>query len=414
MNIKKRFSVAMLSCLSLILLAQNKDKADFIEQQPGFFQTVIMKDAHTVSDSLNIQPVHKKFIMVQDTSLIPGKLGNYQSYWRNPPVSQGNTGTCWCFSTTSFIESEIYRSSHKALRISEMYTVYCEYIEKARKFVEKHGESAFSDGSESNAVTRIIRKYGAMPWSAYTGLIEGRKFNNHEAMLNEMDSYLKAVKANHSWNEEWVLGTIKHILNQYMGEPPTHFIVDGKEYSPLTYVKDYLKFNPDDYVDILSYEQQPFWKRVEYEVPDNWWHNSDYYNVPLDVFMEILKKSIRNGFTIAIGGDVSEPGFSGITQAAMIPDWDIPSLYINDDARQFRFTNESTTDDHGMHLVGYCQRNGKDWYLIKDSSAGSRNNNPNAPEFGYYFFQEDYVKLKMMTLMVHKDAVKDLLARFIQ
>ena len=96
----------------------------------------------------------------------------------------------------------------------------------------------------------------------------------------------------------------------------------------------------------------------------------------------------------------------------MIPDFDIPSQYINDDARQFRFSNETTTDDHGIHLVGYCQRNGKDWYLIKDSGSGSRNNDPNAPEFGYYFFHEDYVKLKMMDFTVHKDAVKDILGKF--
>jgi len=64
-----------------------------------------------------------------------------------------------------------------------------------------------------------------------------------------------------------------------------------------------------------------------------------------------------------------------------------------------------------MHLVGYLEKDGKDWYLIKDSSAGSRNNDSNASEYGYYFFSEDYVKLKMMDFMVHKDAVKDLLGK---
>jgi bleomycin hydrolase len=142
-------------------------------------------------------------------------------------------------------------------------------------------------------------------------------------------------------------------------------------------------------------------------VPDNWWHDSSYYNIPVAVFMEALKKAVHGGYTITIGGDVSEPGMDRKTQCAVVPDFDIPSAYINDDARQFRFTNSTTTDDHGMHVVGYLEKDGKDWFLVKDSSSGSRNNDVTAPEFGYYFYSEDYVKLKIMDFMVHKDAVKD-------
>ncbi len=78
-------------------------------------------------------------------------------------------------------------------------------------------------------------------------------------------------------------------------------------------------------------------------------------------------------------------------------------------ARQFRFSNKTTTDDHGIHLVGYLNKDGKDWYLIKDSGAGSRDDVKN---FGYYFYSDDYVKLKMMDFMVNKNAVKDLLSKF--
>jgi bleomycin hydrolase len=128
--------------------------------------------------------------------------------------------------------------------------------------------------------------------------------------------------------------------------------------------------------------------------------------------MDIVKKSIRNGYTMSIGGDVSESGFSRETQCALVPTYDIPLEFIDENARQFRFSNKTTTDDHGMHLVGYLEKDGKDWYLIKDSSSGSRNNDQNAPEFGYYFFHEDYVKLKMMGFTIHKDAVKDILKKF--
>jgi bleomycin hydrolase len=201
-------------------------------------------------------------------------------------------------------------------------------------------------------------------------------------------------------------------MNHHIGEPPQKFKFEGKSYTPQSFLNNYLQINPDNFVEILSYKQEPYWQQVEYKVPDNWWNNKDYYNVPLDVFMEVVKEAIRDGYTMSIGGDVSESGFLRSTQAAMIPTFDIPSDYIDEDARQFRFSNKTTTDDHGMHLVGYYEKDGEDWYLIKDSSSGSRNNDPEAPEFGYYFFHEDYVKLKMMNYTIHKDAVKDILKKF--
>jgi len=310
------------------------------------------------------------------------------------------------------LESEAYRLNKIQVKLSEIYAVYWEYVEKARRYVQERGDSEFGEGSEANSTTRIWKKYGVVPADAYTGLLNGRKYHNHEDMFNEMKSFLESLKNNSSWNEESAISTIKSIMNHYLGEPPARVTVNGMGMTPQQYLKDFLKLNPDDYVDILSYTQEPFFEQVEYKVPDNWWHNAEYYNVPLDVYMTALKDAVRKGFTVSIGGDVSEPGFDRYTQCAVIPEFDIPSAYINDDARQFRFSNRTTTDDHGMHLVGYLEKDGKDWYLIKDSSAGSRNNDANAKEFGYYFFSEDYVKLKMMDFMVHKDAVKDVLAKF--
>ncbi len=341
---------------------------------------------------------------------LPNRLDLYPDrYWHNPPVSQGNTNSCWCFSTTSLLESEAMRINKVQVKLSEMYTVYWEYVEKARRYVKERGNSLFDEGSEANAVTRIWKKYGVVPESDYEGLLDGRKFHSHAAMIAEMKEYLAAVKEASAWDEEGVVQTIRSIMEHYMGVPPVTVTVNGKKLTPLQYLQEVVRVNPDDYVDILSYEQEPFYTRVEYKVPDNWWHDGSYVNVPLADFMAALKKAVRSGYTVSIGGDVSEAGFDRKTQCAMVPDFDIPAAYINDDARQFRFSNGTTTDDHGMHLVGYCVRDGKDWYLIKDSGSGSRNNAPDAPGFGYYFFTEDYVKLKMMDFMVHKDAVKELL-----
>ena len=399
--------------MSLGLNGQNKDKAIFRVTQPGFFQNSIMKDDRELKEKIEPAKPGKNFAVDLSSTSLPNKVDLYKTQqWRNPPLSQGNTGTCWCFSTTSFFESEVYRINKLQVKLSEMYTVYWEFVEKAARYIHERGNSAFDEGSEANAVTRIWKKYGIVPEDDYSGLTDGRKYHNHDAMLTELKGYLESLKKNSAWDEDAVMTTVKSIMNHYMGVPPSEVTINGQKVTPLQYLKEIIKINPDDYVDILSYTQQPFYKQVEYEVGDNWWHSSDYYNVPLDVFMAALKNAVRKGYTLAIGGDVSEPGFDRTTQCAVVPDFDIPSAYINDDARQFRFSNHTTTDDHGLHLVGYLEKDGKDWYLVKDSGSGSRNNDPNAKEFGYYFFSEDYVKLKMMDLMVHKDAVKDILAKF--
>jgi bleomycin hydrolase len=407
--------VILLSSVACPLTAQNHDKALFRNSEPGFYQNSILRDDRELSSKTAPAEAKRYFVADQSGLDLPNKIDFYKNqFWHNSPISQGNTGTCWCFSTTSFLESEAYRLHKVQVKVSEIYTVYWEYVEKARRFVQERGNSLFDEGSEANAVTRIWKKYGVVPEEAYSGLLNGRKYHNHEAMVTEMRTYLESLKSTSAWDEERALATVKSIMNHYMGAPPTQVTVNGKTMTPSEYLKNGVQVNPDDYVDILSYEQEPFYKQVEYKVPDNWWHNIDYYNVPLDVFMSALKNAVRSGYSMSIGGDVSEAGLDRKTQCAIIPDFDIPSANINDDARQFRFSNSTTTDDHGMHLVGYFVKDGKDWYLIKDSSAGSRNNDQNAREFGYYFFSEDYVKLKMMDFMVHKDAVKEILQKIKQ
>jgi len=382
---------------------ETMNKGIFVQKEKGFYEEIL--EALGDSAALSSKKSFKADVSGMD---LPKSTGEFKKYWFNDPVSQGRTGTCWSFSTTSYFESEVYRLFNKKVKLSEMYTVYWEYIEKARRFIREKGNSEFDQGSEANAVTRIWKQYGVVPLDAYTGMLPGQKFHDHQEMFKEMDSYLKGLKETDTWNEDAALSEIKIILNKYMLEPPEEFEAEGIKYTPSEYLQKYLGLNLNDYVDILSYMQQPYYQQVEYEVEDNWWHNKDYYNVPLNEFMNALKKAIRNGYTMSIGGDVSEAGYLTKYDVAIVPAFDIPSEYIDENSRQFRFSNKTTTDDHGIHLAGYMEKNGKDWYLVKDSGAGARNGNNK----GYCFYHEDYIKLKMMDFMVHKDAVKDLLSKF--
>jgi len=382
-----------------------RDHGKFIESKSEF-REAMKKTAEEYKTADNEPRI--TFKMDFEGQDLPNNPDEFISYWHNDPVSQGLTGTCWCHCSTSFFESEFYRLTNKKLKLSIMHTVYWETVEKARRYVQERGASEFSQGSEANATIRIWKKYGVVPFNEYTGLKEGQEYHDHGDLWKEMNIYLKNINASSNWNEKEVLSSIKSILNHYLGEPPAEFKVDGKLMTPKTYLKKVVKVNLDDYVDILSLMEVPYYSIGEYKVPDNWWQNSDYYNVPLDDFMIAFKNAVKMGYTMGIGGDVSEAGISAHHEVAMVPSFDIPSQYIDENARQFRFGNHSTTDDHCIHVVGYQDREDGTWFLIKDSGSGGHT----GPHAGYYFYHEDYVKLKMMNFMVHKDAVKDLLEKF--
>ena len=404
----KKITVLLIFMISVsAVFAQNTDKGHFVKGSNKFYSKV-SKELKEFYESKKEKKERKSFKMDFSGMEFPTNLDDYKMQWHNPVESQARTSTCWSFSTTSFLESELYRIHKKKLKLSQIHTVYYEYIERAIRFVERRGDSYFAPGSEANAVTKIWKKYGTVPYELYSGLINGQPYHDHNAMHRELKNYLKSVKESNNWNLNQVLCTFKQIMNHYIGTPPEKFEWEGKEYTPKTFVSEYLKMNPEDYIDVLSYLQQPYWKEVEYEVPDNWWHDKSYHNVPLDLWINTLKRIIKEGYTVSIGGDVSEPGYDAITECAIVPSFDIPREFINEHSRQFRFSNRTTTDDHGIHIVGYTEFKGDIWFVIKDSGSGARN----GKNVGYRFIREDYVKLKFMDYMVHKDAIKDLLKKF--
>ena len=332
----------------------------------------------------------------------------FKQAWHFPPVAQYLTGTCWSFSTTSFYESEIYRLTGQKVKLSEIWTVYWEYVEKMRRFVRERGDSLIDEGSESNALPRIWKQYGIVPEEAYPGVLSKDGRHDHSRLIAQLRELSQWVKANGIWDEDRVLALTRVILDRELGVPPERFAYQGREYTPQQFLAQVVKINLDDYAEFMSTLSLPFYTRGEYKVPDNWWHDASYYNVPLDEWYAALKNAVQQGYTVAIGGDVSEPGYNGFENAAVVPTFDIPQAYIDQSARELRFANHTTEDDHGLHLVGWTSVDGRDWFLIKDSARSSR-----WGKFeGYYFYRDDYVRLKMLTFVVHKDAVKELLAKF--
>ncbi len=335
---------------------------------------------------------------------IPESPESFNAPFHTPPIPQHLTGMCWCFATTSFLESEVQRIHGREVKVSELHTIYWEYVEKARGYVRKRGNQSFTQGGEADGVLIIWEKYGAVPAEAYTGLLDGSTKHNHRLMMDEMRSFLELCKERGYWDEEAIIGHVRLILDENIGSPPETVEHGGMTMTPKEFFRDVLEINTSDYVMMMSTLSVPFNTLDKFGVPDNWRPTYSYYNLPLDKYYGYIKKATQKGYTVCIGGDVSEPGYYGTEDAAVVPTFDIPRDYIDQDSRELRFYNRTTQDDHLLHVLAYKKVKGRDWYLIKDSSRAARS----GKFHGYLFYRADYIKLKMLMYMVHRDVVADI------
>jgi len=345
----------------------------------------------------------------------------------NPVTSVKNqqaSGTCWCFSGLSFLESELLRMGKGEHDLSEMFLVKKSYIVKAKDYIRYHTNMTFSQGGESGDVMEMIAKYGVMPEKEFHGQNYGEKMHRHGEVESVLKGMLDAVAKNKNrrLSTAW-FRAFNNVADAYFGKEAKTFNYKGKEYTAIS-LRDELGLNPSDYVEIGSFSHHPFYTLCDFEVEDNWIH-SKIYNLPIDEFMKLMDSSLKGGYTLLWGSDVSEKGFHSREGYAVLPaksssetdnlemaKWEKLSkkqkasgLYIKEqkvtqESRQKGFDNYTTTDDHGMHMVGIAKDQfGKKYYKIKNSWGEY------GKYKGYFYASEAFVKAKSMTYMVHKNAI---------
>ncbi len=345
-----------------------------------------------------------------------------------PVKDQASSGTCWSFSTLGMFESELLRLGKPVTDLSEMFVVHHCYSDKADNFVRLYGEANFAAGGSFYDVWYVLKHYGIVPDSLMDGLNYGEERHRHAEMDAILRGYVDAVakNPNRRLSTAWKQG-FDGVLDAYLGECPDTFTVDGKQYTPQTYMQS-LGLPMDDYVSLTSFTHHPFYTQFAIEVPDNW-RNALSYNLPLDEFMQVFDNAIEQGYAIAWGADVSEKGFTrnGIavmpeTKVANMPGSDQarwlgisqkemeekiyklegpqPEVQVTQELRQQGFDRQETTDDHGMLIYGIAQdQNGTKYYMVKNS-WGTDNKYE-----GTWYASESFVALKTMNIMVHKDAI---------
>ena len=352
----------------------------------------------------------------------------------NPVTSiknQYRSGTCWCYSALSFIESEILRTKGVETDLSEMFVVGRSYHDRAVKYVRLDGHLNFAAGSSFGDVLHVIDDYGIIPQSIYSGFNYGTEMPEQSELDAVLKGYVDAARRNPNkkLTTAWVNG-LDGILDAYFGEAPETFTVDGVEYTPESY-RDFLGINYDDYVNITSFTHHPFYEPFIIEVCDNWrWDSA--YNLPMEEMMEVMYNAIDNGFTIAWGSDVSEKGFTRDGLAVMPVEEDekkagsdqekwvgkdnetkvekkkgIPAeQVITQEMRQEGYDNKTTTDDHGMHIYGTAEdQNGTKYFLVKNSWGETGKYD------GIWYASDAFVRYKTLNIVVHKDALPEHIAK---
>lgn len=333
-----------------------------------------------------------------------------------PVKDQGSSGTCWSYSGNSFIESEMIRMGKKPVDIAEIFTARQVYHDKAKLYVLNSGSIAWGEGGALHDVINMYRKYGAVPQDVYTGLLHGATRNNFKEMSEVLKSLLDAYVKNPAGklSPNW-LSNVDNILDAYLGKYPETFMYAGTKYTPQTFAKEVIGINPDDYVELSSYKDYPYYQRFVVPVPDNWSHDTNW-NVPMEDLTKIIDNAIAKGFTVGWATDVSEPYFSYKNGVAYVPDIDLnnisaevranlfkgpkPDKKITEEMRQEGLNNLTTTDDHGMQIVGLAKdQTGKEYYVVKNS-WGTTNDYD-----GYLYVTRPYVQFKSTAIMVHKDAI---------
>ncbi len=105
--------------------------------------------------------------------------------------NQASTGTCWCFATTSFIESELMRMGKGEYDLSEMYIIRQNYVDRLKDNYLRQGKGNLGPGGLAHDWMKEFSEEGIVPDELYTGLNYGSPTHNH----GELQSYINAVAA---------------------------------------------------------------------------------------------------------------------------------------------------------------------------------------------------------------------------
>lgn len=350
--------------------------------------------------------------------------------------NQAKAGTCWDYSGTAFLEAELLRMGKGEFDLSEMYTAFYDYMDRAMVSIRTHGDVSFSQGGCFGDVLHCMEKYGLVPEEQMRpGVMYRDTLSNHSELSSMVNPMVKAAAGNGSLQSDenyqlLCMKAIRAVHEVYLGVPPQNFTYKGKSYTPQSFYQ-MTGLKADDYVQITSFLHEPVYGRFAVESPDNWRHDLSY-NVTLDELAEIADYAISHGYTVGWDSDVSEPGFRQgvkngfcVLPATSVADNNLagsdmahwmgmnakaiqdeaasrptPQRWVTPEERQLGWDNHETNDDHLMLIYGTAKDQlGNEYYMVKNSWGDQ------GAYHGMFFCSKAYFRYKTITILIHKDAL---------
>ena len=172
----------------------------FVIAAAAFFITYAQTDIEAANPKLKKEKELNDKLKAEEDRKNDTNFTILKSIAATPVKDQGITGTCWCFSTTSLIESQCIKYNLGEFDLSEMFSVRNTYLEKAKNYVMRLGHTQFGEGGLGHDLINAIAKYGAVPDSAYSGLRPGGyTVHDHGRLVQKLKIYLDTLL------KQWVL-----------------------------------------------------------------------------------------------------------------------------------------------------------------------------------------------------------------
>ena len=260
-------------------------------------------------------------------------------------TNQSNSGRCWLFAFLNVIRIPMIKKYNlKNFEFSQNYLFFYDKLEKANFFINfmiKNKNTNLNDlkmvymlknltndGGMWNMFVNLIEKYGIVP---KTNMDDHFHSKNSEELGNFFNDFLRTAAHTIQNNKNNDLNKLKNdllskcykILVLFLGEPPkkitweyykkgkkTNIYKTVQDITPLDFYKNYVPYNASDKVCLINYpcKSVPYYKLYNIDLAFNVNEGKllNYINVPIDIMIDAVKKSIDTNEAVWIGMDTTK------------------------------------------------------------------------------------------------------------
>jgi bleomycin hydrolase len=307
-------------------------------------------------------------------------------------TNQKSSGRCWLYTGLNVIRIPVIEEHQmEGFQLSQTYPFFWDQLEKANLFLEGIIQSVdqpledkrvewllknpIGDGGQWTGVVDVVDKYGLVPFeimpdtknseaTRWMSRLLRRKLREQAMDLRQMHSAGKKDKVLQEKKVE-MLSEIYRILVLSLGEPPESFqwrykktdssLSELKNYTPLSFYKDFVNVDLDDYVMFMNDPSRPYHKLYEIDYDrhilegGNW----KYINLPADKIKEFAIESIKNNQAMYFSCDVGKQ-LDKVKGTLDINNYSYDDLFgvTFDMDKAERIQTFESGSSHGMNLVG--------------------------------------------------------------